>query len=54
MRQLRFDWKMPDEPITPARPLPELDPETIQAVLALMAHVLLAVARAAEEVARDR
>jgi hypothetical protein len=55
MSQLRFGWAVPIEPIAPAEKTGvELDEETTRALVALMARVLIAVVRAAEEDSDDR
>ena len=55
MSQLRFGWAVPIEPISPTENTGvDLDEETTEALIVLMASVLIAVVRAAEEDADDR
>lgn len=55
MSQLRFGWAVPIKVIAPAEKTGvELDEETTRTVVALMARVLIAVVRSAEEDADDR
>ena len=52
MKQTRFEWAEQSEAGEPTEVA--LDPETTDAVIVLMARVLIAVVRAAEEVANER
>jgi hypothetical protein len=55
MSQLRFGWAVPIKPIAPAENTGvDLDEETTKAAVALMARVLVAVVRSAEEDADDQ
>jgi hypothetical protein len=49
---MRFQWEEPTDHAAPCDVV--LDPETTEAVIALMAGVLTVVVRAAEEVADER
>lgn len=52
MKQLPFEWV--EEPERDARPEIELPPQTIEAVIALMARALVALVRPSGEAADDR
>ena len=52
MEQLRFEWAEPNESREPSKV--ELDPETTEAVIGLMARALIVVVRAAGEADDER
>ena len=55
MQQIRFEWAEKIEQIRRAEPVEvELTQETISALIALMARVLISVVRVAEEAADER
>ena len=52
MKQTRFEWAEQGTAATPTEVT--LDPETIETVIVLMAHALIAIVRATEEATDER